>query len=166
MPVHAEIPKMAMRVDDRSAVQSGHAGSSVFQVWFAMAAASVIALALWLLRTVSPFGPVMQRLLWRPCWLPPISTFVRTYVSTVQLADLPETRTANVRAEVDRRHCHGNLVWRMKDRELDFCVRRWLPLATSGRLRSEGAKRSAVDGMSLNVESVVDGGVNRQEALC
>ncbi len=25
MPVHAEIPKMAMRVDDRSAIQSGHA---------------------------------------------------------------------------------------------------------------------------------------------
>src|ERR1019366_6959601 len=48
MPVHAEIPKMAMRVDDGSAVQSGHAGSSEVQVWFAMVASSVIALALWL----------------------------------------------------------------------------------------------------------------------
>ena len=33
-------------------------------------------------------------------------------------------------------------------------------------LGSEGAKRAAVNEMALNVESVVDGGVNRQEALC
>ena len=29
MPVHGEVPKMAVRVDDRSAVQSGHDGSSL-----------------------------------------------------------------------------------------------------------------------------------------
>jgi hypothetical protein len=33
-------------------------------------------------------------------------------------------------------------------------------------LRSEGAKRAAVDETALNVESVVVGGVNGQEALC
>ena len=33
-------------------------------------------------------------------------------------------------------------------------------------LRSEGAKRVAVNEMALDVESVVDGGVNGQEALC
>lgn len=31
-------------------------------------------------------------------------------------------------------HCHGNLAWRTKDRELDFCVRRRSPLATTERL--------------------------------
>jgi hypothetical protein len=46
MPVHAGIPKMAMCADNRSAGNSRHAGSSVVQVWFAMAAASVIAGAL------------------------------------------------------------------------------------------------------------------------
>ena len=33
-------------------------------------------------------------------------------------------------------------------------------------LGSEGAKRAAANEMALIVESVVDGGVNQQEALC
>jgi alanine racemase-like protein len=67
---------MAMRVDDRSAVQSGHAGSSVVQGWFAMACASLIALAFRPPLTISPVGPVMQSPpMWRPCLPPPILVY-------------------------------------------------------------------------------------------
>jgi hypothetical protein len=66
MPVHAETPKMAVGVDDRSAIKSGHAqklhGSAVVRNDRRVGT----RLALWLPRTVSPFGPVMQRLLRRP----------------------------------------------------------------------------------------------------
>ena len=52
MPVHAEVPKMAMRVDDRSAVQSRHTGSPEIQLQFAGGPASAIAL---------PFPPTVVR---------------------------------------------------------------------------------------------------------
>jgi hypothetical protein len=65
-----------------------------------------------------------------------------------------------------RPHHHGNLAWRTKDRELDFCVRQQSPLAALEGLRSENSKRAAGDEMALNVESVVDGSMDGQEALC
>jgi hypothetical protein len=66
MPVHAGIPKMAMCADDRSAGTLPPCRKLRGSGEVPMAAASVIVGAR-LPSTVALFGPVMQRLLWRPC---------------------------------------------------------------------------------------------------
>ena len=59
MPVHAEVPKMAMRVDDRSVIQFGHDGSSEVQAWSAMTPA--LPTRRTLTSACSLSDPMMQR---------------------------------------------------------------------------------------------------------
>jgi hypothetical protein len=66
-----------------------------------------------------------------------------------------------------RRHCHANLIQRQEILAASAPVQ----AAVAARhvlecLPSENAERVARSEMALDIERVVDGGVNRQKALC